>query len=152
LAFGYARRAQQLGDQHRGLPKIRTNCERPPVDRVARISLPRRKMRQPESPAIAVAVHYPDVGRRPKRVTPVREAATWKRSTPFAVTISHQAKSVLIESHPKVQPMLLDAIGHAPSRCSFSAEPPSHLVDSHVVTAVVFWSGEFKSGRERGAA
>ena len=124
----------------------------PLVDRVARIPLARREMRQPESPAIAVAVRYPDVRRRPKRIAPVREAATRKRSAPFVITSSHQAKSVFIESHPQVQPMLLNAIGHAPSRCSFPAEPPSHLVDGHVVTAMVFWAGEFKSGSKCGTA
>ena len=66
----------------------------------------------------------------PGRTRPAsRRSDSARVPTELGVALAHQAEGVLVEAHPEVQAVLLDAARRSASRGALAAEPPAELVD-----------------------
>jgi hypothetical protein len=69
-------------------------------------------MCEPEVPSFPRAIRHPDIRRRLERIPPIREPMVGECHLSLGVTLSHQPKGILVETHPKVESMLLDSVGY----------------------------------------
>src|SRR6185437_11391914 len=113
----------------------------------------RREEREPGEPLAAWrAIHHTDERLGNEGVAPVCEAAFARVAVEFGVTFAQEAKGVLVEAHPNVEAVFLDAIGGAASGGALAAEAPTELIDGDVEFVVKFGTSEIEGGGDRSAS
>ena len=150
--FDRAGGTQQFANQQRRLAQVVEHGRRTVLwTRIARLPLPRRKMREPELPPFTSPIHDRDIRRRLECIVPIGEPTIRMCLSPLRVALPHEPKRILIETHPQVETMLLDPIGASTARSTLAPESPSHLIDGHFVPTLVLRPGQLE-GRGEGCA
>src|SRR3954470_22054059 len=73
-----------------------------------------------------------------------------KDAISFRVAFPHEAKGILVETHPEMQAVFFNSPGDPAPGSAFAAQPPSHLVNSDLVLPVVLGTGELECRRKSG--
>ena len=103
-------------------------------------------------PAVGAAVCHADDRRRREGVTPGGDRTGTRVARELGVALAHEAECILVEPHPEVEPVLLDASRRAAPGGPLPTEAPSELIDRDLVAAAVLGAGQLESGRHRGTA
>ncbi len=85
-------------------------------------------------------------------MAPVGKAAFLWITVEFCVAHSQQAKGILVESQPDVEPVLFDAIGRPSSGSTLTTQPPAELVDGNVIPSLMFRSRQLEGSGDISAS
>src|SRR6185503_8402635 len=101
---------------------------------------------------VAEPIHDGDVGGRCEGVLPGGDRTPPGLAPELGVALAHQLEGVLVEPHPDVQPVLLDAVSGTAARRTLAAEAPADLVDRDLEASFERGAGELEGGGHGGAA
>ena len=146
-----AGRAQQLGHQQGRLAQVGQHGEGAALaEGVARLATAGCKVGPPRGPVLAQAVGHCHIGRWLEGIAPAGEAGLGVQLVALGIAGAHQGKGVLVEAHPQVQAVLLDALRGPAPRGALAAQAPAQLVNSDLVAALVLGPAQLEGCRQAG--
>ncbi len=134
--------------------KILGHGERsPPGDGISGKTFSRRELRRAKQPLpVRTLIGHADVRLRLERVPPMRDRRLLGIPIQLFVALAQEPKSVLVEPHPNVQPMLFDATRRTTARGAFPSEPPAELIHGDVVAVRMLRTRQLERCRDGRAA
>src|SRR5262249_52078642 len=85
-------------------------------------------------------------------VGPIRDRTFVAVASELGVALAHHTKSILVEAHPQVEPVLFDAIRRSSPGCALPAQAPALLVERDLVAALVVGTRQLERSRHPSAS